>query len=219
MQALTSDDTVRRFLHVGCGLARQQNTTPGFSSSNWQEIRLDIDESVKPDVLGSVTDMNGVGSESVDAIFSSHNIEHLYPNEVRTSLNEFKRVLKSDGFALITCPDLQSICALVAEDKLTETAYESQGGPIAPLDVLYGHRAALARGNYFMAHKTGFTKKVLLGVLLEVGFRQTLILQREKPFFDLWALATKESKTEIELSRLVDEHFPSEKRESITAYL
>ena len=43
---------------------------------------------------------------SVDAVFSSHNIEHLYPHEVPLALKEFMRVLKPDGFVLMTCPDL-----------------------------------------------------------------------------------------------------------------
>jgi predicted SAM-dependent methyltransferase len=83
-------------------------------------VRLDIDGSVEPDVLGTMTDMPAMADASVDAIFSSHNIEHLYPHEVPIALGEFLRVLKPDGFAIITCPDLQSVCALVAKGKLLE---------------------------------------------------------------------------------------------------
>lgn len=111
---------------------------------DWCEIRLDIDESVNPDVIGTMTNMQGVGDRSVDAVFSSHNIEHLYPHEVPVALAEFHRVLKPDGFALITCPDLQSVAALIAEDRLTEAAYVSPAGPITPLDIVYGHRASMA---------------------------------------------------------------------------
>jgi len=74
-------------------------------------------------------------------------------------------VLKDDGFAVITCPDLQPVCALVAEDKLTDTAYMSPAGPIAPLDILYGLRSALAAENLYMAHRVGFTLKVLMATL------------------------------------------------------
>jgi predicted SAM-dependent methyltransferase len=89
--------------------------------------------------------MSAVASGSVDAIFSSHNIEHVYPHEVPQALGEFLRVLSDDGFAVITCPDLQSVCALVAEDKLLEPAYTAPAGPITPLDILYGHRPPMAR--------------------------------------------------------------------------
>lgn len=116
-------------------------------------MRLDIDSAVKPDIIGTMTDISAVADGSVDAIFSSHNIEHLYPHEVPLALGEFMRVLKPDGFSVITCPDLQSVAALVAEDKLLDPAYTSPAGAIAPLDILYGHRASMAAGNTYMAHR------------------------------------------------------------------
>ena len=124
------------FLHVGCGPKRKDQTTRAFNSPDWNELRLDIDPSVQPDIIGTMTDMSALADASVDAIFSSHNIEHLYPHEVPLALAEFKRVLKADGFVVITCPDLQSVCALVAQDKLLEPAYTAPAGPIAPLDIL-----------------------------------------------------------------------------------
>lgn len=103
------------FLHVGCGQKRKNQTTPGFNTPEWNELRFDIDASVQPDLLGTMTDMAAVASASVDAIYSSHNIEHLYPHEVPVALAEFLRVLKPEGFLVISCPDLQSVCALVAQ--------------------------------------------------------------------------------------------------------
>ena len=35
------------FLHVGCGPKRKDQTTRGFNSPDWQEIRFDIDASVQ----------------------------------------------------------------------------------------------------------------------------------------------------------------------------
>lgn len=197
------------FLHVGCGPKRKDMTTRGFNTSDWQEIRLDIDAAVEPDVTGTMTDMTAVADGSVDAIFSSHNIEHLYPHEVPLALKEFLRVLKDDGFAVITCPDLQSVCALIAEDKLTEPAYTAPAGPITPLDILYGHRPPMARGNLYMAHRCGFTRKVLQGTLQSVGFQSVATLARGRaPFFDLWALASKSPRSEDELRELAKQHFP-----------
>ena len=172
---------MKTFLHVGCGPKSKNSTTKGFASEQWQELRFDIDESVNPDIVGTMTDMSQVKDASVDALFSSHNIEHLYPHEVPVALAEFKRVLKPGGFVIITCPDLQSVCALVAEDKLTDEAYLSPAGPIAPIDILYGHRPAMANGNVFMAHRCGFTKKVLTGSLQAAGFDMVLPIQRAHP--------------------------------------
>jgi hypothetical protein len=197
---------MKTFLHVGCGPKRKHQTTLGFV--NWDELRFDIDESVQPDLIGTMTDMSSVSSEFVEAIFSSHNIEHLYPHEVPVALTEFLRVLKHDGFAVITCPDLQSVCELIAQDKLIEPAYISPAGPIAPLDILYGHRPQIAQGNYFMAHKCGFTQRVLTALIQACGFKNVASVRRMAPYFDLWILATKSETDEDNLRKLARNHFP-----------
>jgi hypothetical protein len=195
------------FLHVGCGPKRKERTTRGFNTAAWLEIRLDIDPSVSPDVIGTMTDMASVSSGSVNAVFSSHNIEHLYPHEVPLALAEFLRVLSDDGFAVITCPDLQSVCALIADDKLTEAAYTSPAGPITPLDILYGHRPAMARGNLYMAHRCGFTQSVLAATLKASGFASVASKRRSGPNFDLWALASKSARSEDDMKQLAQTYF------------
>ena len=199
---------MQTFLHIGCGPKRKNKTTRGFNTPLWNELRFDIDPSVTPDIIGTMTDMAAVESSSVDAIFSSHNIEHLYPHEVPVALAEFKRVLNSEGFVVITCPDLKSVCALIAEDKLTEPAYTSPAGPIAPLDILYGHRPAMARGNLYMAHRCGFTQKVLDGTLRSAGFVAVATMARGAPYFDLWALASVSNRPEQEMRKLAAQHLP-----------
>lgn len=198
---------MKTFLHVGCGPQKKDRTTAVFAGDEWSELRLDIDESVKPDIVGTMLDMSAVADGSVDAVFSSHNIEHLYPHEVPLALAEFKRVLKPDGFVVITCPDLQSVCALVAEDKLTEPAYNSASGPITPLDILYGHRPPMSRGNLYMSHRCGFTLKVLIGTLRSTGFAIVAGKRREKRF-DLWALASIAKIDESVLRDMAESHFP-----------
>ena len=194
------------FLHVGCGSKRAANTP--FAGLHWHEIRLDIDPAAKPNLIGTITDMSAVENCALDALFSSHNIEHLYPHEVPLALAEFRRVLKPSGFALITCPDLRSVCAQVAADQLTEAAYVSPAGPIAPIDILYGHRASMQAGNLYMAHRCGFTEKVLVGSLSAAGFTQIVSITRPAAF-DLWALATTEQWPENELRYAAARMFPS----------
>ena len=43
----------------------------GFNIDDWTEIRFDIDESRDPDIVGTLTDMSLVQTESVDAIYSA----------------------------------------------------------------------------------------------------------------------------------------------------
>ena len=196
------------FLHVGCGKSRKAQTT-GFNRADWDELRLDIDPAVAPDVVGSLTDMADVGTGSVDAIYSAHNIEHLYPHEVPLALGEFKRVLKDDGFVVLTCPDLQPVGALLTQNNLTEQLYLSASGPISALDILFGHQLPIARGNLFMAHHCGFTQKVLVHLLQTAGFGMIASLSRPQ-YFDLWALATVGRVTQDEMEVLARHHFPND---------
>jgi len=198
-----------RFLHVGCGQNRKDRTTAGFNTPDWEEVRLDIDPDLKPDIVATMTDMSAVPTGAFDALYSSHNIEHLYPHEVPIALKEFVRVLGPEGFCVITCPDLQSVAALIAEDKLIEPAYSSPAGPISPLDILYGHRASIAAGKHYMAHRCGFTQRVLAGTLEGAGFARTASFRRRAPYFDLWALATRAPLDEADLRALAAAHFPA----------
>jgi predicted SAM-dependent methyltransferase len=125
---------------------------------------------------------------------------------VPLALAEFLRVLKPNGIAVITCPDLKSVCALIAEDKLTEAAYTSPAGPIAPIDILYGLRTSMAQGNLYMAHRCGFTQKVLDATLIAVGFKSVVSMCRGYPYFDLWAVASKAELPEDQMQALAVEH-------------
>jgi len=194
-------------LHVGCGQKYKNQTTRSFNQLEWSEIRLDIDPAVSPDIIGTMTSMSAVDTSTVNAIFSSHNVEHLYPHEVPLAFGEFLRVLKDDGFVVITCPDLKSVCALVADDKLLDAAYTAPAGTITPLDILYGHRESLIQGHLYMAHRCGFTEKVLVGTLKASGFKTVVSVSRPAPYFDLWALASKSERTESEIKSLANEHF------------
>tara|TARA_B100002052_G_scaffold248546_1_gene235418 strand:- start:370 stop:975 length:606 start_codon:yes stop_codon:yes gene_type:complete len=181
---------VKKLLHVGCGRLTKANTTPEFNTDKWSEIRVDIDESVNPDIVASLTDMSAVESSSYDAVYSSHNIEHLFAHEVPLALKEMLRVLNDDGFLVITCPDLKSVCAQVAEGNLTEPLYQSGMGPISAIDILYGHRTSIQDGNHYMAHKIGFTSKVLHSTLLGSGFVNAVVMENASQYV-LWGIATK----------------------------
>ena len=199
----------KKFLHVGCGGNYKDRTTPAFASEDWQEVRLDIDESVKPDIIASALDFSIIDSESFDAIYSSHNIEHVYAHEVPIMLREFLRVLNNDGFFVVTCPNLVPVARLIAEDKLTEPAYISPAGPISPLDILHGHGDSIKRGNEFMAHKTGFSPKSLNVALREAGFKSTAMVSRDdQNCMDIWAIAMKVVATKDKIMEIAKLHLP-----------
>jgi SAM-dependent methyltransferase len=168
---------MKKVLHVGCGHPNPEKLPGAFRDGSWQEVRLDIDAEAKPDIVSSMLSMPMIEDGSYDALYSSHNLEHLFPHEVPIAIREFVRVLKPDGIAVMRMPDLQAVAVLIAEDKLEEPAYMSAAGPISPLDMAYGLRIAIANGNHFMAHKTGFTQKTLLQHLVVNGFAQAQVMR------------------------------------------
>ena len=135
-------------LHVGCGAYEPAKLHLMFQHSGWREIRLDIDPNVNPDVVASITDMQVISDAAVDAVYSSHNVEHLYPHEVPLALREMNRVLKPDGFAFIKLPDLQEVARFIADGKLEDPLYISPMGAIAPLDILVWSSAVAGARQY-----------------------------------------------------------------------
>jgi SAM-dependent methyltransferase len=188
MDQLATSTQYKQVLHVGCGPKRADDLHPTFQTGDWREIRVDINPAVRPDIVASITSMPQVGGNSVDAVWSSHNLEHLYAHEVPTALREFLRVLKPGGFVLLTMPDLQKAAEFVAQGKLEEPIYQSPAGPISAIDICFGHRASIAQGNEFMAHKTGFSALTLAQKLAACGFQN---IQVERRNLDLWAVAYK----------------------------
>jgi len=157
-------------LHVGCGdIEAGSGLHEHFKNDEWEEIRLDIDARVKPDVVASILDMSNIGDNLFDAVWSSHNIEHVFPHEAPQALKEFFRVLKVNGFMLISAPDIQEVAEFICKKGLESPIYNSPSGPIAPIDILYGHIDSIKRGSIFMAHKGGFTANTLSQKMKAVG--------------------------------------------------
>jgi SAM-dependent methyltransferase len=191
--ALADQETTasrKRILNAGAGHMSARGIAPVFRSSSWEEVRLDIDPSVNPNVLGSITDMKDFPKHCFDGVWSSHTLEHLFAHEVPLALCECKRVLKPDGFAIFMCPDLESVAEHLTKYGLDQIAYTSAAGPITALDMLYGHQASVSRGRFSMAHKTGFTAERLGNLLLDAGF-PTVNIRRDE-HFEICALALAE---------------------------
>ena len=200
---------MKTLLNVGCGFSNKSQIK-GFKNDNWKEIRLDIDSAVKPDVVGSSTDMSLIETGSVDAVYSSYNLDHIYPHEVSIALKEFHRVLNNDGIVFIRCPDLQTVCEAVVQDKLLAPLYEAPNGqPISPIDILFGHRQEIADGNEYMAHKGGFTYSVLDRMFSEAGFKARYGGRIPLNGGELALVAFKQKKSEEGIKKIANPFFPS----------
>lgn len=168
----------RRVLHVGCGSKTIASMPEIFRTGEWAETRLDINPDANPDILCSMTDMAPVPTASFDAVWSAHNLEHLYFHEVVPALREFARVVRPGGFVMVAVPDLQTVAERIAQGRIDEPIYTSPAGPVCPLDVIYGLRPALEAGNEFMAHKMGFTAESLGECFIDAGLGKVRVQRR-----------------------------------------
>ena len=196
---------MKTFLNVGCG-PETESKIRGFDNGDWKEIRLDIDEDVNPDIVGTLTEMKLVETASVDAVYSAYNIDHIYAHEVPIALGEFYRVLKDDGLVIIKCPDLQSVAEAVVQDKLLDTLYVSPIGPISAIDIMYGNRQEISDGNKYMEKKVGFTYTALDRSFFEAGF-ETRYGGRSQNAWELMLVAFKKKKSEEEIIKIAHPFF------------
>jgi len=132
----------RTWLNIGSGPRGSGLRPRALVGDAWREIRVDADPSVGPDVLAPAHDLGALAGGSVDAVFSSHCIEHLYLDQAPAALREWRRVLKPDGWMLLVCPDLQAAAEMVAQDRLFDVAYAG----IRPYDIIFSHQGLVAQG-------------------------------------------------------------------------
>jgi SAM-dependent methyltransferase len=166
----------RVLVNVGCG-ARNSSSLPRYFDT-WQQLRVDVDPSVQPDILADLTDLSPIPDASADAVWAAHCIEHLYAHQVKLALSEFRRVLREDGFVCVIVPDLQIVAQYVAADRLHEALYDSPAGPVTPHDIVFGFGAAIAGGRISMAHRCGFTPSMLQRCFNELPYGEVLLRRR-----------------------------------------
>lgn len=206
MVTMTSSDTHKTWLNVGSGPRSSGLRSPGFDSKQWTELCLDADPRCEPDIVALANDLSQVTSASMDAVFSSHCIEHLYLDQAVPALQEWKRVLKPDGFLLLVCPDLQAAAEMIAQDRMFDQAYAG----IRPYDIVFSHQGLVAQGrtegHTFMEHKSGYTRSLLQQLVMEAGFT-AFAAQRHRPRFELWLLATLTELSEAQMRELAAQYF------------
>lgn len=197
---------MKTWLNIGSGPRGSGLRPPGFDPALWRELCLDADPRVVPDIVAPAHDLQSVASASVDAVFSSHCIEHLYLDQAVPALQEWRRVLRPDGFLLLVCPDLQAAAEMIAQDRLFDVAYAG----IRPYDIVFSHQGLVqqgrAEGHSFMEHKSGYTLSVLLQLVGQAGFAAHAGL-RMRSRFELWVLATPEHRDEAQMRALAARHF------------
>jgi len=143
-------------------------------------MRLDLDPALEPDLL---LDGRGLATQEpaqFDAVFCSHNLERYRRHVVPQVLAAFLHVLRPGGLAQNIVPDLQALMQVCITPNLDleDLLYMSPIGSVRPLDVLYGHAATIElTGDDFYAHRTGFSRRSLAGLVAAAGFGPMFVRQ------------------------------------------
>lgn len=183
----------RAYLDVGGGTGIQAR--PHYYS-HLRHVRLDIDPKVCPDRCMDARLLRWQEPNQYEAIYCSHNLEHYDPDDIPVVLQGFCHVLKEDGFAEIKVPNISRIADIMihSQAELADFFYQTKQGPVFFRDPFYGFAQEIASsGQFFYAHKMGFSPKSLREVLLKNGFCMVVI---ECPLIEIRALAFKNPPTE-----------------------
>ncbi|HSV98641.1 MAG TPA: methyltransferase domain-containing protein [Sedimentisphaerales bacterium] len=89
---------VRKILEVGCG---QGLSTQVLRWKGYEVTTLDVDETFRPDHVGSIHDMACFDDRQFDVLIASHVLEHLPVSLLNESLREMARVAR---YALVYLP-------------------------------------------------------------------------------------------------------------------
>lgn len=153
----TVDKTI---LNVGFGGCRLKDSIFTEDLPQYREITLDKDIKYSPDLIADVNNISHIPNGYVDIVYMSHVLEHIHFFEVPILLKELLRITKPGGFVRVVTPNLKAVSHSLNTGNLLETLYESPGGPVTGMDMIYGSRTSSFRGNDFMIHKCGFTEEV-----------------------------------------------------------
>lgn len=137
---------------------------------------LDIEPRPEVDFIADAANLEQFADNSIEAIYASHVLEHFYHginNEVLKTMKEWYRVLQPNGKLFVSVPNLQTLCWLYTNPKLSVMER------FEIMAVIYG-----AQSNEYDVHKVGFDSE-LLGLLLEdAGFSEYLEVEEFGIFDD-----------------------------------
>jgi len=142
-------------LHLGCG----PKYLPGF-------VNIDANPMHKTDIWLDIRCGLPFASNSVDSIYSTHMIEHLYPDELEKLLLDCARVLKAGSGMRIIVPSLSNAILAFQQNRHDwfydnfPRHFDSLGGRFSNFVFCDGQ------------HRTAFDFSYLDEVLRKAGFRE-----------------------------------------------
>ena len=129
-----------------------------MSEHRYQQHRKGI---FKPLVYMKLTKPLPLPSESVEAVFSCHVLEHLFQDEILPLIEEIKRILIPGGVCRVVVPDLEKVIG--------------QFDPEKPEKFLKSMFETTTRDSVKNQHHTGFSGPYLQRLFQDAGYSSTIL--------------------------------------------
>jgi predicted SAM-dependent methyltransferase len=136
---------------------------------------IDIRKLPGVDIVCDITNLSMFKDNSVDEIRASHVIEHIPPDKIISTLQEWKRILKIEGLLRIYCPDAEKITKDFVEDRIDCKEFSR---------LLFGNQEYGEN-----VHRLAIDRERLDDLVIKVGF--TIISRNPRPNAYLYDLGVQ----------------------------
>lgn len=158
----------KKYLSLIYGTKRQV-IPPVFNSPDWVRAELVLGKP-EEDYKTRLARLEKIGSDEFDAISFQQGLQKLHLFEVTQTVEQFKRILKTEGFIHLSTPDLHRVVDYIKNDILEDAIYQSPIGPVYALDMVYGHRDQVKMDGLEAVYQSGFTAASLGRIVKDAGF-------------------------------------------------
>lgn len=166
-------------LDIGAGFGTRQ-----YIHDQGKVIRLDLDESCKPDIVADWSAIP-IDDQFFDIVHACHALEHISFRKALMVLKEWSRVLKIGGTMDLIVPNLQWAAKNILDDTLEKGEKDKAD---RTMWVLYSEQ--LTNNDY---HKAGYTPEILKRLLMQVGAFEDIKTwtKEDEEHYNIYATAKK----------------------------
>ncbi|TAE34613.1 MAG: hypothetical protein EAY65_02105 [Alphaproteobacteria bacterium] len=170
-QGFTLPNTDKKIVvNVGYSSAHMNSLHATFKKEAWHEVRVDVDAKMQPDLLiQSMTAIPEIPDDSVDALWMAHVMHRLTYDQAKLLVLELVRMARVGADIVVSVPDLQVAAAYIARGEDEHELYHPPAGTVYPVDMMFGFRPFIARGDLARMHKSGYTAEMLGRFLRDAG--------------------------------------------------
>jgi hypothetical protein len=178
----------KRLLHLGISSAQAGRFPAGLTPALWEVVRADTDAGVQPDIRTTLPTLERIEPGVYDAVWMPHLLQRLFLFDGAQVLTRIFRLLREEGFVLLTLPDGQLAATYLAHARAHEPLFEAAAGAVTAHDLLYGFGKNMEHGHLHLAHRAAYSGEALSLMLREAGFCNITV---KCDRFDLHAIGYK----------------------------